>query len=102
MAKVPVDDGEAVLSSKELEQLIKFAVSVPERFPMLQDAQGKSVPADIEFGFYRDRLVLFQIRPFLESPRARHNIFLNRLDQRLEEKQTMLVDLDRIPVEVSQ
>jgi len=102
VAKIPVDGGEAVLSPKEIEQLIKFAGSVPQRFPMLQNTQGQAVPADIEFGFYNDRLVLFQIRPFLESRRARQNLFLNQLDQRLKEKQTMLVDLDRIPAEVSQ
>jgi hypothetical protein len=69
---------------------------------MLQNVQGQPVPADIEFGFYNERLVLFQIRPFLESQRARQNIFLNRLDQRLKEKQGLLVDLDLIPAEVTQ
>jgi hypothetical protein len=102
VSKVPVDGGEAVLSPREIEQLIKFADSVPSRFPMLQNVQGQPVPADIEFGFYNERLVLFQIRPFLESQRARQNIFLNRLDQRLKEKQGLLVDLDLIPAEVTQ
>ena len=102
VSKVPVDNGEAVLSPQEIGQLIKFAGTVPDRFPMLQNAQGQAVPADIEFGFYNERLVLFQIRPFLESPRARQNIFLNQLDQRLKEKQSLVVDLDRIPVEVTQ
>jgi len=102
MSKIPVDGGEAVLSPKEIQQLIKFAGSVPDRFPMLQNTQGQVVPADIEFGFYNDRLVLFQIRPFLESSRARQNLFLNRLDQRLKEKQTMIVDLDRVPAEETQ
>ena len=97
MSKVPVDDGEAVLSPPEIEQLIKFAGEVPDRFPMLQNVQGQAVPADIEFGFYNERLVLFQIRPFLESMQARQNLFLNRLDQRLREKQNQLVDLDLVP-----
>jgi phosphoenolpyruvate synthase/pyruvate phosphate dikinase len=101
VSKVPVAGGEAVLRPKEIEQLIKFAASVPERFPMLQNTQGQTVPADIEFGFYNDRLVLFQIRPFLESRRARQNLFLNRLDQQLKEKQTLPVDLDGIPEEVT-
>ncbi len=99
VSKIPVDGGEAVLSPQEIERLIKFAGSLPDRFPMLQNAQGQTAPADIEFGFYNDRLVLFQIRPFLDNPRARQNIFLNQLDQRLEEKQSLLIDLDRIPDE---
>jgi hypothetical protein len=77
-----------------------FARTVPERFPQLQDAQGRPVPADIEFGFYRKRLMLFQIRPFLESTRARHNLFLNSLDSRLQQNHTLTVVLDDIPPEV--
>jgi hypothetical protein len=65
---------------------------------MLKNTQGDPVPADIEFGFYQDKLVLFQIRPFLESARARQNLFLDGLDQRLKEKYAMVIDLDGIPL----
>jgi hypothetical protein len=98
MAKMPAGGSEAVLSPKNIQLLMEFARSVPDRFPMLKNAQGDPVPADIEFGFYRDSLVLFQIRPFLESSRARQNLFLNRLDQRIKEKYDMVIDLDEIPV----
>jgi hypothetical protein len=64
----------------------------------LQDAQGRVVPADIEFGFYQNRLMLFQIRPFLESSRARQNLFLNNLDSRLRQYHTQTVALDDIPL----
>jgi hypothetical protein len=60
------------------------------------------VPADIEFGFYQNNLVLFQIRPFLESSRARQSLFLNRLDQKLIDKQSLSVDLDQVPAEENQ
>jgi phosphoenolpyruvate synthase/pyruvate phosphate dikinase len=102
ISKVPVDNGEAVLRPDEIARLIEFAGTVPQRFPMLQNVQGQAVPADIEFGFCNGRLALFQIRPFLESARARQNILLNRLDQRLTEKQSMIVDLDLVPMEASQ
>jgi len=102
ISKVPVDNEEAVLRPNEIARLIEFAGTLPQRFPMLQNVQGQAVPADIEFGFCNGRLALFQIRPFLESARARQNILLNRLDQRLTEKQSMIVDLDRVPREASQ
>jgi hypothetical protein len=95
--KIPASGAEAILSQTDIASLVKFAASVPERFPRLQNAQGEPVPADIEFGFYQDKLVLFQIRPFLESTRARQNLFLNSLDQKLEEKRPIIMDLDKIP-----
>jgi len=98
MAKIPASGGNAVLSPKNIQVLIEFARSVPDRFPMLKNVQGEPVPADIEFGFYQDDLVLFQIRPFLESARARQNLFLNRLDQRLKEKYGEVIDLDGLPI----
>jgi phosphoenolpyruvate synthase/pyruvate phosphate dikinase len=102
MTKVAASGTEAVLSAKDIQHLMEFAGSVAERFPMLQSADGSSVPADIEFGFFQDKLVLFQIRPFLESKRARQNLFLNRLDQRLKEKYAVVIDLDAIPAEETQ
>ena len=99
MTKRPASGSETVLSQKNIQALIEFAKSVPDRFPMLKNAQGVPVPADIEFGFFKDSLVLFQIRPFLESPRARQNLYLNRLDQQLKERDAMVIDLDEIPAE---
>ncbi|MBT8373167.1 MAG: phosphoenolpyruvate synthase, partial [Deltaproteobacteria bacterium] len=98
MRKIAASGRESVLNQSEIQRLTEFARSVPNRFPMLKDAEGHPVPADIEFGFYNDELVLFQIRPFLESSQARQNIYLNRLDQNLKEKHFIIVDLDKIPV----
>jgi hypothetical protein len=99
MNKIAASGTEAVLSSQDIDLLIQFAASVPERFPRFKDTAGLPVPADIEFGFYRNKLVLFQIRPFLESSRARQSLYLNGLDQHLLDKQNIEVDLDTIPVE---
>jgi phosphoenolpyruvate synthase/pyruvate phosphate dikinase len=100
VSKIAASGTPALLSQDEIRYLMDFARTVPERFPQLQDAQGRPVPADIEFGFYRKRLMLFQIRPFLESTRARHNLFLNSLDSRLQQNHTLTVVLDDIPPEV--
>ena len=97
--KIPASGIEAVLLPSEITHLINFAESVPKRFPKLLDADGRPVAADIEFGFYRNQLVLFQIRPFLESARARQNLFLNRLDQEFNAKHFIRVNLDEIPGE---
>lgn len=99
MAKIAASGTEAVLNRKDIELLINFAGSVPDRFPRFKDTAGHPVPADIEFGFYKNKLVLFQIRPFLESSRARQSLYLNRLDQNLTDKRSLSVDLDGIPTE---
>jgi phosphoenolpyruvate synthase/pyruvate phosphate dikinase len=99
LTKIAASGTEAVLNRNDIDLLIQFAESVPERFPRFKDAAGHAVPADIEFGFYRNKLVLFQIRPFLESSRARHSLYLNGLDQHLRDKQNLPVDLDGIPAE---
>ena len=97
MAKIPASGSDSVLTLKNIDALKAFSATVADRFPMLQDAQGDPVPADIEFGFHRDRLVLFQIRPFLESAKARQSQFLNGLDQRLQKRFNIKVDLDAVP-----
>jgi phosphohistidine swiveling domain-containing protein len=100
ISKISASGVPALLSQAEIGHLLEFARSVPKRFPQLQDAQGQPVPADIEFGFYQNRLMLFQIRPFLESSRARQNLFLNNLDSRLAQNHSKRVNLDDIPPEV--
>jgi phosphoenolpyruvate synthase/pyruvate phosphate dikinase len=100
ISKTSASGMSALLSQAEIGHLMEFARTVPKRFPKLQDAQGQPVPADIEFGFYRNRLMLFQIRPFLESARAQQNLFLNNLDSRLQQNHTKRVNLDDVPQEV--
>jgi hypothetical protein len=100
VSKVSASGTPVLLSEAEIRHLIDFARTVLERFPRLQDAQGQPVPADIEFGFYQNRLMLFQIRPFLESIRARQNLFLNKLDSRLHQNHPKRVNLDEIPAKL--
>jgi hypothetical protein len=99
VSKVSASWTPALLNEAEIRHLIDFARTVPERFPKLQNAKGQPVPADIEFGFYHNRLMLFQIRPFLESVRARQNLFLNDLDSRLQQNHPETVNLDEVPAE---
>jgi phosphohistidine swiveling domain-containing protein len=100
VAKLPASGSEVVLDPSEINLLVEFAKTVPDRFPQLKEAHGRPVPADIEFGFYQKKLVLFQIRPFLESTRARQNLLLNDLDNRLIQNHHRIVDLNEIPAKL--
>jgi len=100
ISKVRASGAEAVLNEAEIKLLMEFADSAPQRFPKLRESQGRPVPADIEFGFYQNRLMLFQIRPFLESVKARKNLLLNGLDNRLIQNHHKVVNLNEIPAMV--
>jgi phosphoenolpyruvate synthase/pyruvate phosphate dikinase len=97
IVKIAASGSEAVLNDNEIDQLVEFARMVPQRFPKMINTRGEAVPADIEFGFYKQKLALFQIRPFLESDRARRNLYLNRLDQALKETYQRTVDMLQVP-----
>lgn len=95
--KVPVSGRDRVLEPGEIEQLITLARDLPHRFPPLLDSSGHPAPADIEFGFVAGRLRLFQLRPFLESRRARGSRYLSRLDAGLKRIDDARVVLDARP-----
>jgi hypothetical protein len=99
VVKVPASGAENILSSEEIRTLVQMADSLPWRFPGLVDAGGEPAAADIEFGFADGRFALFQIRPFLESSRARRSLYLQRLDAQLEGAGAHTVDLEDIPRE---
>ena len=95
--KIPVSGAERVLEEREIGQLIAFAKALPKTFPGIVDADGKAVPADIEFGFLDGELKLFQIRPFLDSRQAKGSSYLASLDQGMAASEDLLVDLDAPP-----
>jgi len=95
----PVTGADRVLEPQEVSALIEFAKQLPERFPAMMDDEGRPTPADVEFGFLDGRLMLFQIRPFLESKRARGSSYLKSLDDALRDLGVHEVDLDAVPGE---
>ncbi len=97
MAKIDASGSNEVLSLKNIEKLIVFARHLPGKFPALKDDQGREVPADVEFGFLNDQLVLFQIRPFLDDYKSQNNQYLNEMDTPLKRVKMIRVNLDRIP-----
>ena len=95
--KLPSQDRDFVLEKPEIEQLIELAKVLPDKFPDVVDGQGQVAPADIEFGFLEGKLQLFQIRPFLDSAKARGNAYLTGLDAGLEDLHTVSVNLEDVP-----
>jgi hypothetical protein len=86
-----------VLSPQEVDQLIAFGQSLPERYPGLLDSEGNVAPADVEFAFTGGKLFLIQIRPFLQSQRAQRNRALLDLDEQLQRNRNLPVDLNTVP-----
>ena len=94
---VPASGADTVLSDGEIAQLIELARVLPERFPAIVDGDGHAAAADIEFGFLDGKLKLFQIRPLVESARARGNAYLASLDSGLKDLQSIEVDMNEAP-----
>ncbi len=97
MEKIDASGTDEVLNSNDIKLLVDFAKQLPDRFPVLKDDQGRAVPADVEFGFLNDKLVLFQIRPLLDDFRSQNDQYLNHMDENLKNKDKKMVDLERIP-----
>jgi phosphoenolpyruvate synthase/pyruvate phosphate dikinase len=88
---------DSVLREAEIVQLLALARDVDTRFPGLQRADGSRAPADVEFAFRKSQLALLQIRPFVESKRAREDFYLAALDVGIRDFAAQPVDLDGIP-----
>jgi hypothetical protein len=97
MRKVPASGREHVLEPDDIEQLRVLAADVERRFPLAAMQRGKKPPADIEFGFREGKLALFQIRPFVESQRARRSQYLIDIDRAGRRDRTFTVDLHAPP-----
>ena len=97
--KLPVSGDESVLKPDEISQLIAFSKALPERFPPITDDQGNPAPADIEFGFLDGKLHLFQLRPFLESRKARGSDYLSTMDESLQGALDKPVNMQEVPNE---
>lgn len=97
LERVPASGRAQLLTAAEIERLRLLADEVEQRFPMPADATGLPAPADIEFGFRDGQLALFQIRPFVDSARARRSLYLMGMDQRPPDLLKQPVDLQQPP-----
>ena len=97
ISKIPVSGSDTVLKQEEIEQLIDLSKNISDKFPEIIDESGDPGSADIEFGFLKGKLQLFQIRPFLESHRARGSEFLITMDQDMELAEGISINLNEVP-----
>ena len=88
---------DSVLTEDEVLQLTSLAREVDARFPGLVRGDGSRTPADVEFAFRDGQLALLQIRPFVDSTRARGDYYLAGLDAGLLDRVGLPVELDTIP-----
>lgn len=109
LEEVPVTGEPEVLRPAEITKLITFARELPQRFPAIVDGSGAPTAADVEFAFVAGELKLLQIRPLVESERARKSGYLQELDAGWKARAEQPIDLDvpphagpmPIPVDVS-
>lgn len=80
-AEVATTGSDYVLTQAEIEQLRELAREVKQKYPPTFDEGGKPLPWDIEFGFEKGQLRLFQIRPLVRFTEAKTLASLSRLDE---------------------
>jgi len=97
VAELAASGADMLLQPAEVDQLIQIAAEIPQKFPPIVDDQGRPAPADIEFAFVGGRLQLLQIRPFLESRKAKGSGYLMTMDREMAASQAGTVKLDEVP-----
>ncbi len=89
VSQIRTSESARVLTDSEIKRLVTFSDELPRWFT----DDSSEVVADVEFGFIDGKLILFQIRPFVESKSAQGNQFLNELDQQLKKTATLSINL---------
>jgi hypothetical protein len=67
----PTSGSDYVLQEDEIRQLRAMVAEVDARYPKARTDAGQTLPWDIEFGFEKGQLRLFQIRPLVRSKEGR-------------------------------
>jgi len=88
---VHVKGSDRLLSDADVQVLVDISADIDIWFKNRED--GSRQIADVEFGFIKDKLVLFQIRPFVENKAASRNEQLLKLDAPLRSIRGKNVDL---------
>lgn len=97
LVKVPVSGSETLLQPEEITQIIQFARELPVKFPSIVDDEGNPAPADVEFGFVKGELRLFQLRPFLQNHKVQGSSYLVNMDKALRGISNVTVDMIGVP-----
>ncbi len=84
---VPSTGSEKVLTDQELNALVSAAEKIKQSFDPEKNSGGDTLPWDIEYGFAKGRLYLFQTRAFAGNSDIRNLPALAALDKGIGEKQ---------------
>jgi hypothetical protein len=94
---VAASGAERLLDQQDIGKILEFVDKLPGWFENLPEEERATAVADVEFGFLGDKLMLFQIRPFVESKGAARSDYLRQMDAGLAEAATVTVDVNRKP-----
>ncbi len=93
---VPSTGSDTVLAPDELQQLIDAGKAITKRFTPVLNAAGQPKPWDIEFGFTKGKLWLFQCRPFLGNDELKNIPALAALDGPASPKRASTLSLAQV------
>ncbi len=93
----PTSGSDRVLTEDEIRQLADLAGTLSDEFEPVRDSLGRELPWDVEFGFWKGKLWLFQLRPLAAGTSLGRMERLARLDEELRTRGGRRVDLDRPP-----
>jgi phosphoenolpyruvate synthase/pyruvate phosphate dikinase len=91
---VPATGSEFVLSGQERRALVDAAQKIKASFVPEKDATGRPLPWDIEYGFVKGNLYLFQTRPFVGNSDLRNLPALSALDQGMRDQEKQPFSLE--------
>jgi len=88
----PTSSEDFVLTADEIAQIRRMVADVDARYPKAHNEAGRPLPWDIEFGFEKGQLRLFQIRPLVRSREERTLEALSRLEPQPAARRVRLED----------
>jgi len=92
---LPAVGNDSLLTPNEIAQIRELVAEVKSKYPPVRTESGDLLPWDIEFGFERGQLRLFQIRPLV---RFREMQTLNSLAKLDAAGGSGTVRLDEMPL----
>ena len=94
---VPASGAARLLDEESIRQVLAFTARLPDWFGGTSQSAAGGVVADVEFGFVKGRLMLLQIRPFVQDEAATNNRYLQAMDNVLAGLDSIQVDLHQAP-----
>ena len=88
----PTSGSDFVLTPDEIRQVREMVAEVKARYPVAKSSAGEPLPWDIEFGFEKGQLRLFQIRPLVRYQQMETLGVLRSLEAGPEPRGTVALD----------